>query len=172
MSWSPEGSTLWRGLVCVTPEKFWLRGEPTGEAARFFFSRFPPLANLRLGGAVVGVNQFLPARPAMRPENPGVTAARIPVDTALGDEDVIFGAGLFLAFPAAGVFVNLLLPFADGALRLRGQLGLQLGGGGGKFGILLGLLETEKCLGGCHAKVSCACHAHGVVVNLRPASSR
>jgi hypothetical protein len=24
---------LWRGLVRVAPEKFWLRGEPTGEAA-------------------------------------------------------------------------------------------------------------------------------------------
>lgn len=107
------------------------------------FLGFPPLANLRLGVKVGGVNQFLPASAAMRPEYPGI-AAGIPVHSALGDEDVIFGAGFFFTLPPAVVFGHFLLPFADGALGLRGQLGLQLGGGGGEFGVLLGLLKTKN----------------------------
>lgn len=80
----------------------------------------------------------------MRPVNPGVATARVPIDAALGGENVVAFAVGFLAFPAAAGFVEFGLSFEDGALCLRGELGLQLGFGGGEFGVNGGLLEGEE----------------------------
>ena len=80
----------------------------------------------------------------MRPEDSRIAAAGIPVDAALGRQRVVLGSGLFFAFPAARVLVHFLLSFPNRAPGLRGELGLQPGIGGGEFGVLRGLLESEK----------------------------
>ncbi len=131
----------------------WIRLTDKGRQAKFFAALgFAALANLRFGVRVVGVDQFLAARLAMRPEDSGIAAAVIPVDAALGRERIVLGAGLFFAFPAAGVLVHFLLSFLNRALGLRGEFGLQPGIGGGEFGVLRGLLKPEKRLGGCHGE--------------------
>ena len=90
------------------------------------------------------VLEQLAASLAVRPVDASVATAGIPIDAALSGEDVVTLAGGFFPFPAAGVLVHFLLPFADGALGLYGELGLQLGVGGGEFGVLRGLLESEE----------------------------
>jgi hypothetical protein len=104
--------------------------------------RFAPGANLGLGVWVVGVVEQLAARFAVRPINPGIAAAVIPIDTTLGGERVVFGAGQFGAFPAAGVLGDFLLGFALLALArgedLRGLLRFAFVLLGGALGFALG----------------------------------
>lgn len=111
---------------------------------KFFGLWFSPGANLGRGVLVVGVVEQLAASLAVRPVNARIAAARIPVDAASRGEGVVALARGFLAFPAAVVLVHFLLPLADGALHLLCELGLQLGVGGGKFGVAGLLLESEK----------------------------
>ena len=121
----------------------WIRLTDKGRQANFFAALgFAALANLRFGVRVVGVNQFLAASAAMRPEDSRIAAAVVPVDATLRGERVVLGTGLFFAFPAAGVLVHFLLPLAYAALGLRGELGLQPGMGGGEFAVLRGLLKA------------------------------
>ena len=119
--------------------------EPSGE---FFLGWlwFATGADLGLGFGVVGVVEELAAGFAVRPVDPGVTTAVIPIDTALGGEGVVFGAGFFFAFPAAGVLGHFFLGFALLALaggdHLRGLLRFPL--------VLLcgGACRTGQCFGG------------------------
>ena len=120
--------------------------EPSGE---IFWLRlwFAPGADLGLGGCVVGVVEQLAARLAMRPVDPGVAAAVIPIDTTLGGEDVVFGAGQLGAFPAAVVLGNFFLGFALLALgfqqNIRGLLRFAFVLLGGSLGFTLGGFDCE-----------------------------
>src|SRR5689334_13277218 len=90
--WRESPKAIAKRLNCVS-----------GSAANFFLDglRFATGAHLRFGFWVVGVVEQLAARAAMCPVNPGVTAAGIPVDAALGREGVVALAGGFLASPPA-----------------------------------------------------------------------
>ena len=104
-------------------------------------------ADLGFGVFVVGVVEQLTARFAVRPVDPGVTAAVIPIDTTLGGEGVVLGASEFGAFPAAGVLGDFLLGVALLALasgdEFRGLLRFAFVLLGGKLGFTLGGFDGE-----------------------------
>ncbi len=99
-------------------------------------------ADLRFGVRVVGVVEELAAGLAVRPVDAGVATAGVPIDAALGDEDVISLARGFFAFPAAGVLGHFFLGFALLALTsgedLCGLLRLALMLLGGTLSFALG----------------------------------
>ena len=104
-------------------------------------------ADLGFGVFVVGVVEQLTARFAVRPVDPGVTAAVIPIDTTLGGEGVVLGASEFGAFPAAGVLGDFFLGFALLALargeNLRGLLRSAFVLLGSTLGFTLGGFDCE-----------------------------
>jgi hypothetical protein len=60
----------------------------------------------------------------VRPEISGIAAARKSIDAALRGQGVVSLAVGFLSLSAAGALGHFFLPFADGALGLRGEFGL------------------------------------------------